>query len=68
MLMTYLALDHMNFDSSFPELTECLTRVQKWLDGEKLKLNPQKTEFIITGDKHAKVPHAKISDPASWKF
>ena len=43
----YLALDHRNFDSSFAELTECLTCVQKWMDGVKLKLNPEKTEFII---------------------
>ena len=32
-----------NFDSSFAELTECLTCVQKWKDGVKLKLNPEKT-------------------------
>ena len=35
----YLVLDHRNFDSSFAELTECLTCVQKWMDGVKLKLN-----------------------------
>ena len=39
----YLALDHRNFDSSFSELTECLIGVQKWMDGVKLKLNPEKT-------------------------
>ena len=32
----YLALDHSNFDSSFAELNECLTCVQKWMDGVKL--------------------------------
>ena len=50
----YLALDHRNFDSSFAELTECLTCVQKWLAGVKLKLNPEKTEFIIIGDRQAR--------------
>ena len=50
----YLALDHRNFDSSFAELTECLTCVQNWMAGVKLKLNPEKTEFIIIGDRQAR--------------
>ena len=51
----YLALDHRNFDSSFAELTECLSCVQKWMDGVKLnKLNPEKIEFIIIGDRQAR--------------
>ena len=50
----YLALDHRNFDSSFAELTECLTCVEKWMDGVKLKLNPEKTEFIIIGDRQTR--------------
>ena len=50
----YLALDHRNFDSSFAELTECLTCVQKWMDGVKLKLNPEKREVIIIGDRQAR--------------
>ena len=55
-------LDHRNFDSSFAEFTECLTRVQKWMDGVKLKLNPEKTEFIIIGDRQAsKFPMQKFS-------
>ena len=47
----YLALDHRNFDSSFAELTECLTCIQNWMAGVKLKLTPKKTEFIIIGDR-----------------
>ena len=50
----YLALDHRNFDSSFAELTECLTCVQNWMAGVKLKLIPEKTEFIIIGDRQAR--------------
>ena len=49
----YLALDHRNFDSSFAELTECLTCVQNWMAG--VKLNPKKTEFIIIRDRQARV-------------
>ena len=40
-----------NFDSSMEELTECLKSVQEWMDGVKLKLNPEKNEFIIIGQK-----------------
>ena len=47
----YLAVDSRNFDSSMEELTECLKSVQEWMDGVKLKLNPEKTEFIIIGQK-----------------
>ena len=50
----YLALNHSYFDSGFAEFTECLTHVQKWMDGVKLKFNPEKTEFIIINDKHAR--------------
>ena len=47
----YLAVDSRNFDSCMEELTECLKSVQEWMDGVKLKLNPEKNEFIIIGQK-----------------
>ena len=50
----YLALDHRNFDFSYAELTECLTCVQNRMDGVKLKLNPDKNEFFIIGDRQAR--------------
>ena len=50
----FLALHHRNFNSSFAELTECLTCVQKWMDIMKLKLNPEKTELIIIGDRQSR--------------
>ena len=50
----YLALDSRNFDSSIAELTVCLACVQKWMDGVRLKLNPENTEFIIIGDRQAR--------------
>ena len=36
------------------QLTECLVSVQEWMHSVKLKLNPDKTEFIIIGDKHTR--------------
>ena len=47
----YLAVDSRNFDSSMEELTECLKSIQEWMDSVKLKLNPEKNEFIIIGQK-----------------
>ena len=41
----YLELDSRNFDSSITELTNCLEAVKAWMGNNKLKLNPDKTEF-----------------------
>ena len=46
----YLELDSRNFDSSITELTNCLDAVQACMGNNKLKLNPDKTEFIVIGD------------------
>ena len=46
----YLEPDSRNFDSSIAELTNCLEAVQAWIGNNKLKLNPDKTEFIVIGD------------------
>ena len=50
----YLALDSRNFDSCIAELTECLAFFQKWMVGVRLKLNPEKTEFTVIGDRQAR--------------
>ena len=52
----YLALSSGNFDSSIAKLTECLAYVRKWMDGVRLKLNPEKTEFTIIGNRQAREP------------
>ena len=38
----YLAVDSRNFNSSMEELIKCLKSEQEWMDGVKLKLNPEK--------------------------
>ena len=50
----YLALDHRNLIPVLLSSQKCLTCVQKWMDGVKLKLNPEKTKFIIIGDRQAR--------------
>ena len=65
----YLAVDCRNFDFNIAELTECLAFIQKWIDGVRLKLNPEKTEFTIIGDRQARESiMQKISHPVSWKL
>ena len=52
-----LVIDLRNFNFSIKELTECLLFVQEWMNDVKLKLNPDKTEFFITGNKHSRKSH-----------
>ena len=46
-----LRLTPVNASTVIPELQSCLTAIQKWMAGYKLKLNPDKTEFIVFGPK-----------------
>jgi hypothetical protein len=49
----YLSLLPSTFSSAIQELQECLISVQSWMAENKLKLNPDKTEFIVLGsDRH----------------
>ena len=45
----FLELYSRNFNSSITELTNCLEAVQAWMRNNKLKLNHDKTEFIVIG-------------------
>ena len=45
----YIQLTPQNFKSVFPILQNCLRDLQSWMYANKLKLNPDKTEFILIG-------------------
>ena len=45
----YITITPENVTTAIPELQSCLESVQSWMDSSKLKLNPDKTEFIIFG-------------------
>ena len=47
----YVHLSHKNASSAFEKLNRCLHDVKEWMSMSKLKLNPDKTEFIIFGSK-----------------
>ncbi len=45
----YIELTPINAEVAIPHLQECLREVQAWMASNKLKLNPDKTEFIVFG-------------------
>ena len=47
----YIHLSHKNASSALTKLNACLHDVQEWMSLSKLKLNPEKTEFIVFGSK-----------------
>ena len=47
----YVHLSHMNASAAFDKLNRCLQDVKEWMLASKLKLNPDKTEFILFGSK-----------------
>ena len=47
----YITITPENTTTAMPELQSCLESVQSWMNSSKLKLNPDKTEFIVFGFK-----------------
>ena len=47
----YVHLSHRNASAAFDKLNRCLHNVKEWMSASKLKLNPDKTEFILFGSK-----------------
>ena len=47
----YIHLSHKNTSSALAKLNACLHDVQEWMSLSNLKLNPEKTEFIVFGSK-----------------
>ena len=47
----YIHLTHQNATQALKRLNTCLDDVKKWMAANKLKLNPDKTEFVVFGSK-----------------
>ena len=45
----YIELSQSNTHKSISSLSDCLTDISLWMKSSKLKLNSDKTEFIIIG-------------------
>ena len=50
----FIHMSHKNAALAFDKLNSCLLDVQKWMSSSMLKLDPEKTEFIIFGS-HAQL-------------
>ena len=60
----YTTLSPTNFSCSFQKLNNCLNDIQNFMFANKLKLNPEKTEFILRGSKNnckQRLPHFSIN-------
>ena len=51
MIAKFIYLYQKNASAAFEKLNRCLDDVKEWMSTSKLKLNPDKSEFIIFGSK-----------------
>ena len=61
---TQLYITLTNFSRSIQKLKNCLSDIQNFMSANKLKLNPEKTEFILIGSKNNRkqlLPHFPIN-------
>ena len=56
----YVHLTHNHATQAFDRLKNCLNDVRRWLSANKLKLNPDKTEFILFGSRNARTKLSKF--------
>ena len=56
----YVHLTHNHATQAFDRLKNCLDDVRKWLSANKLKLNPDKTEFILFGSRNVRTKLSKF--------
>ena len=47
----YIHLSQKNSSAAFEKLNRCRDDIKEWMSASKLKLNPNKTEFIVFGSK-----------------
>ena len=62
--LLYITLSPTNFSHSIQKLKNCLNNIQNFMFANKLKLNPEKTEFIVIGSKNNRkqlLPHFPIN-------
>ena len=59
----YVHLSHMNASAAFDKLNRCLQDVKEWMSASKLKLNPDKTEFILFSSKKQRKREVKSMFP-----
>ena len=56
----YISFSADNSESSFYHLQQCLVSIQDWMTTNKLKLNPNKTEFLLIGHEHQRIKYLSM--------
>ena len=64
----YITLSPENFSHSIQKLKNCLNDIQNFMFVNKLKLNPDKTEFILIGSKEIVTNSSLISLSIFWEI
>ena len=54
-IQIYISITPSNASNSIKAIQGCLSSVQSWMSANKLKFNPDKTEFIVFGKKDSKL-------------
>ena len=62
----YISLSPANFSHCIQKLKNCLNDIQNFMFTNKLKLNPDKTEFILIGSKNNCKQLFSLSNQYSW--
>ena len=56
----YISFSADNSESSFYSRQQCLISVQDWMTSNKLKLNPNKTEFLLIGHERQRLKYLSM--------
>ena len=66
MLMIASYVHVSNSATPLSSLKSCLDSVQLWISGNKLKLNPDKRDFLVTGDERQRSKYLPCSQLIFW--
>ena len=62
----YIHLSQKNASATFEKLNRCLDDVKEWMSTSRLKLNPDKTVFIIFDSKRQRASWKHVFQLISW--
>ena len=59
--MPFDPLDPASIDSELKKLEACVAEIKEWMCSNKLKLNDEKSEFLIISSKYLKIDLSYLS-------
>ena len=64
----FLASKGNNEDDTIHQLQDCCSKVKNWMDHNRLKMNSNKTEFILIGSKQQLQKCYTKHQHQQWKY